>query len=191
MAQPASSGNGSSNGTTCKTCGGRGIIAAPNGKMWQTCPTCNGTGQQAQDVIRVPWSLQWNVTLTPGQQNVPVVTQQDSDADFEWIYTTATSVLANGAAGLYAVQLKDNSTGRVLSSGFVNGELFAGTAQLPFVLPEPYLISRTATIQANFNERSNVGGENNTIQLVAHGYKLFPAAAPMQGSAGAIVAAAH
>lgn len=175
------------NGTTCKTCGGRGIIATPNARMYQGCPGCNGSGQNPQDVIRVPWSLQFNVTLTTLQQNVPVITQEDSDADFEWIYTTATCINADGSAGLYSVQLKDNSTGRTLSSLPVNGELFAGTAQLPMVLPEPYLISRTATVQANFNSR--VSGQNTTVQLVLHGYKLFPAAAPMQGSAGAIVQA--
>lgn len=179
-------GNGK-NGSTCTTCGGRGIIATPNGKAWQGCPNCSGTGQNAQDVIRVPWSLQFNVTLLTGQQNVPVVVQQDTDADFEWIYTTAVDLNADGTPALFSVTPQDLSTGRVLSSGPVNGELYAGTAQLPFVLPEPYLIARGSAFKMTFNNRTT--GQSSTLQLAIHGYKLFPAAAPMQGSSGAVVKA--
>src|SRR5271154_5901997 len=97
----AANGNGNGkNGTTCKTCGGRGLIATPNARMYQSCPNCSGTGQQPQDVIRSPWSLQWNATLTALQQGVPVVTQQDTDADFEVIYVTASVINADGTAGL-------------------------------------------------------------------------------------------
>jgi hypothetical protein len=183
----AANGNGSKNGTTCKTCGGRGVIATPNGKAWQACPNCNGTGQNPQDVIRVPWSLQWQTLLTSGQQNVPVVVQQDTDADFEWIYTTATDINADGTEALFSVTPQDLSTGRVLSSAPVNGESYAGTGQLPFVLPEPYMIARGSAFKMTFNNRTT--GQSSTVTLVAHGYKLFPAAAPMQGSSGAIVQA--
>lgn len=179
---PAASGN--TNGT-CKNCGGLGLIKTPNGQKWQSCPNCDGQGT-TQGVIRVPWSLQWNAALTSGQTGVPVITQQDSDADFEVIYVVASSILANGAAGLFSIQRKDNSTGRNLDSGQVNGELCTGTAQLPHVLPEPYIISRTGTFQLTFNERS-VAGVVNNVQVVMHGYKLFPAQAPQQGSSGAIV----
>ena len=173
---------------TCPSCGGRGVIATPNGKQWQGCPNCGGEGMK-QNVIRVPWSLQFNVVLTPGQLNVPVIVNQDTDADMEWIYTTATSILTNGTAGLFSVTPLDLATGRQLSQAPVNGELYSGTGQLPFVLPEPYIISRGSAFKHTFNERSAIGGQNNTVQLVIHGYKLFPASAPMQGSAGAIAPA--
>ena len=173
---------------TCPSCGGRGVIATPNGKQWQGCPNCGGEGMK-QNVIRVPWSLQFNVVLTPGQLNVPVIVNQDTDADAEWIYTTATSILTNGTAGLFSVTPLDLATGRQLSQAPVNGELYSGTGQLPFVLPEPYIISRGSAFKHTFNERSAIGGQNNTVQLAIHGYKLFPGNAPMQGSAGAIAPA--
>lgn len=164
---------------TCQTCGGRGIIATPNGKQWQACPNCGGEGLK-QNVIRVPWTLQFAATLTANQQNVPVVTQQDTDADFEWIYSTASS------SGLFSAAPQDMATGRNLSQTNVNGELLFGTAQLPFVHPEPYIISRGSAFKYTLNDRS---GANNTIAITLHGYKLFPAGAPMQGSAGSIVRA--
>ena len=182
MAQNGRNGNGNS---TCPTCGGRRIIPNPNKSSWQGCPTCGGQGT-VQNVIRVPWALPFNVTLTPGQLGVPVLVNQDTDADFEWIYTVGSSILANGNAGRFAVQPRDTATGRNLTQTFVNGENFVGTAQLPMTLPEPYIISRGSSFQLTFNELSNVSDENNTVQVVLHGYKLFPAQAPMQGSAGAI-----
>ena len=182
MGQPTSNSN-----TTCKFCGGRGGMATPNGKAYQGCPVCGGTGV-AQNVIRVPWSLEFNTpALAVLQANVPVVVQQDTDADFEWLYTMATSILSNNNPGLFSVQPQDLATGRLLSQSAVNGELFAGTGQLPFVMPEPYIISRGSAFKLIFNNRDNTSEQTNTVQVVLWGYKLFPASAPMQGSAGAIV----
>ena len=180
--------NGSNGMATCPTCGGRRVIQNPQKNLWQACPTCGGQGT-TQNVIRVPWALLFNISLTSGQQNVPVIAQQDTDADFEWMYTVASSILANGSAGLFSAQPQDQATGRLLSQAPINGENYTGTAQLPAVLPEPYIISRGSAFKMVFNERS-VAGVNNVVQLVLHGYKLFPASAPMQGSAGAIAPAA-
>jgi hypothetical protein len=51
----------------------------------------------------------------------------------------------------------------------INGELVAGTAQLPFILPKPYLLRRTSSLLGSFNDRSGAG---NTIQFALGGYKL-------------------
>lgn len=166
-------------GTTCPVCHGRQVLGrAPQA---QVCPKCNGTGQVQQAPIRIPYDFVFpNVVLTALQVGVPSAPQFDADADFEWIETVSTQT------GIYSVQLTDTSTGRLLSNNPVNSLNFSGTAQLPHVLIEPYIIPRATAIKAVFNDLSNAG---NTIQLTLRGYKLFPRNNPAQGSQGAIVQA--
>lgn len=162
----------------CRGCSGRGQMRTPDNRMWQQCPSCGGSGQN-QQVFRVPFDYVWpSIVLTALQANVPATLQIDQDSDFEWIW------IAGDRTGAYRIQLRDGSTGRTLSNNKVNDDNFAGTAQLPFPLVEPYLIARSTSMTANVDDLSNAG---NTIQLVFKGYKLFPVAAPEQGSSGMIV----
>jgi len=164
----------------CPSCGGKGAMRTGRGDN-QICPNCKGQGVIEQQPIRVPYDLVLpNAVLTALQAGVIVTQQIDQDADFEWVFTVANST------GLFSVQLTDPSTGRVLSTANVNGENFAGTAQLPFPLVEPYTWARSSIVKASFTDRSNAG---NTVQLVLRGYKLYPRNNPAQGSQGAIVQA--
>jgi hypothetical protein len=163
--------------STCPVCRGSGVLGHP--PRAQACPRCNGTGQIQQQPIRVPFDLVIpNVVLTALQNGVSGQQQIDQDADFEWIETVSTQT------GIYSVQLKDTSTGRFLSNASVNSLNFAGTAQLPHVLIEPYIWPRSSVVLGIFNDLSNAG---NTVQLVLRGYKLYPRSNPAQGSQGAIV----
>lgn len=101
--------------------------------------------------------------LTSLQQNVQANVVIDNDADFEWRWIIANST------GIFSVTLTDRFTARPLMPSAINGENIAGTAQLPFILPKPYILRRTSTIQAAFNDRSAAG---NTIQFCLAGYKL-------------------
>lgn len=119
----------------------------------------NGAGLQ---------DLLFDYVLAPAQLNanqagVVATVTIDNDADFEWRWIVASST------GLFSVTLLDRYTSRPLSSVPINGENIAGTAQLPFILPKPYLLRRTSTIVGTFNDRS---GAPNTIQFVLKGYKL-------------------
>jgi hypothetical protein len=148
--------------------------------MMQGCPNCGGSGTQDQQVLRVFFDYVFPLTtivaaLGQAQQLLKI----DQSSDFEWIWIVSSSL------GLYSVQLTDNSTGRTLSSDFVDSENFAGTAQLPFPLVEPYLLARSGSVSATFTDRSGVA--SNAIQLVLRGYKLFPVSAQQQGSSGIIV----
>jgi hypothetical protein len=163
--------------TTCSVCRGNKILGNP--PRAQACPVCGGTGVTQKQPTRVPYDWVFpNAVLTALQVGIGVAPQFDADADFEWVETVSTQT------GIYSVQLKDTSTGRLLSNNPVNSLNFAGTAQLPHVLIEPYIIPRAAAMQAIFNDLSNAG---NTIQLTLKGYKLFTN--PAQGSQGAIVQA--
>lgn len=163
----------------CPSCSGKGVMPTRQGTN-QVCPNCGGTGQK-QVALRVPFDYVFNTaSLAANQQNLAVPLTFDYDADFEHIWTVANST------GLYSVQVTDRSTNRVLSNNPVNGENYAGTAALPWPLVEPYVWARASTVLASFNDRS---AATNAVQLVFRGYKLFPAQAPQQGSAGTIVPA--
>lgn len=101
--------------------------------------------------------------LTANQQGVIASVAIQNDAEFEWRW-----IIAN-ATGLYSVSLTDGYTARPLMLSAINSENIAGSAQLPFLLPKPYVLHRTSTINAIFNDRS---GANNSIQFCLVGYKL-------------------
>jgi hypothetical protein len=104
-----------------------------------------------------------NVVLTSGQANVPGSVTIDNDADFEcrWLISSQT--------GLYNLVLFDRLRARPLMPSPINNENMAGTAQLPFILPKPLTLLRTAVILGTFTDRSMAG---NTIQFCFAGYKL-------------------
>jgi hypothetical protein len=169
--------NGSSGGT-CPSCGGRGVVQSGRGNP-QLCPNCGGSGTKSPPVIRVPFDYVFpSAVLTALQQNLQDPLTFDYDADFEHIWTVASST------GIFSVTITDKSANRQLSNAPVNGENFAGSAALPFPLVEPYIWARAATVLATFNDRS---GGGNTVQLVFRGYKLYPAVTQQQGSQGVIV----
>ena len=102
--------------------------------------------------------------LTALQLGVAASVTIDNDADFEWRWIIANST------GTYSVTLTDRFTSRPLMSAAINSANIAGTAQLPFILPKPYLLRRTSTVAAVFNDLS--GGGANVIQFCLVGYKL-------------------
>lgn len=159
---------------TCPTCNGSGRVYNSQTGQQAQCPTCGGTGKVNVQLADLPFWYPANVTLTPGQTGVNAVITMDNDADFEWRWIIASSILANGNAGLFSITLIDRFTSRPLMTPGVpiNGENIAGSAQLPFILPKPYLLRRTSSILLQFNERSNVGGQNNSTQFNLVGYKV-------------------
>ncbi len=162
----------------CPACNGTRMIPNPamGGRM-QVCPLCEGRGNVLEQPIRVPYD--YPVGGVVGALGVLTPTLQiQQDADFEWVWTVATRT----AAGL-TVQVEDAATGRRLMSAPINIDNFAGTAQLPFPLVEPYIVARTSNLNWTFTDTS---GAPNTVQLVLRGYKLFPQQAPEQGSSGLV-----
>jgi hypothetical protein len=148
----------------CPTCGGKGAVANSKTGSPEVCPTCSGSGNVSVGLDDLIFWYPINpVQLTANQQNVVASVQIDNDSDFEWRWIVANST------GLYSVTLLDRFTARPLSPSPINGENIAGTAQLPFVLPKPYLLRRTSSIQGAFNDRS---GALNTIQFALVGYKI-------------------
>jgi hypothetical protein len=150
---------------TCPACGGRGAVANAQTGNPVKCPVCQGTAQIAGDLTdQLFWYLLSPPQLSANQQGVLTTVTIDGDADFRvrWLIASST--------GLFSLELKDlYAGGAPWMPSAVNGENFAGTAQLPFVLPKPYPLYRLSSVQAKFNDRS---GAPNTIQLCLVGYKV-------------------
>jgi hypothetical protein len=149
----------------CPACGGRAIVANLATGNPVKCPVCQGMGQITGDLTDQLFHYVFNPPqLTALQQGVIATVTIDNDADFRirWIVASAT--------GLFSVEVKDlYAGGAPWMPTPINGENFAGTAQLPFVLPKPYPVYRGSSLQAKFNDRSGAG---NTIQLDLIGYKI-------------------
>lgn len=149
---------------TCPTCGGRGAVSNANSGTPQTCPTCDGNGSVSLGTDDMLFHYPINpAQLTALQQGVVSTVTIDNDSDFLCDRIVASST------GLFSVELVDRFTSRPMQTAPINGELYAGTAQLPFWLPKPYLFRRTSTVQGKFNDRSNA---LNTIQFDLVGIKL-------------------
>jgi hypothetical protein len=149
----------------CPACGGRGMVANLATGNPVKCPVCQGTAQISGDLTDQLFHYVFNPPqLTANQQGVIATVTIDNDADFRirWIVSSQT--------GLYSLEIKDlYAGGSPWMPTPINGENFAGTAQLPFVLPKPYPVYRGSSLQAKFNDRS---GAPNTIQLDMIGYKI-------------------
>ena len=148
----------------CPTCGGKGAVTNAKTGSPEVCPTCSGSGQISVGLDDLIFWYPINPPqLAANAQNVAGNVQIDNDSDFEWRFIMASST------GLFSLTLIDRFTSRPLMPSAINGELVAGTAQLPFILPKPYLLRRTSSILGQFNDRS---GAPNTIQFALGGYKL-------------------
>ena len=123
----------------------------------------------------LPFWYPINVTLTANQSGIAGNVTTDNDADFELRELIASST------GPFQIQLVDRFTSRPLlpanlvdNAGNqvfgVNSVNLFGTAQLPFILPIPYILLRQSTIAGSFKDLSGAG---NTIQVVLWGYKKF------------------
>lgn len=123
----------------------------------------------------LPFWYPINVTLTANQSGIAGNVTTDNDADFELRELIASST------GAFQIQLTDRFTSRPLlpanlvdNTGAqvfgVNSVNLFGTAQLPFILPIPYILLRQSTVVGSFKDLS---GAPNTIQVVLWGYKKF------------------
>ena len=150
---------------TCPACSGAGAVGnlVSGGKV--QCPVCGGNGTVSTSGLGdLTFDYIFNPPqLTANQLGVPSIVNIADDYDF-----LVTEVKVN-STGLFSVTITDQLRNTNLSSAPVNGENYAGTAQLPRVLFSPWKLLRTATVVASFNDRS---GANNTIQLALGGYKL-------------------
>lgn len=150
---------------TCPACGGRGMVANALTGQPAKCPVCQGYGQISGDLTdQLFWYVWSPAQLAANQLGVLSTLTIDNDADFRarWLIASST--------GAFSVEIKDlYAGGAPWMPTPINSVNIFGTAQLPFVLPKPYPVYRTSSLQAKFNDLS---GAPNTIQACLVGYKI-------------------
>lgn len=141
-----------------------------------------------QEVLRVPDAYVLSAVLT-ALQTLQFTVQIQQKADFEWVNRIAKST------GTFRVQIQDAATGRnlitnnppagsAIPANTIDAANYFGTAQLPNPLLQPYVFARASAILVSLTDTSNAG---NTIEINFDGFDLYPAAAPAQGTSGALV----
>lgn len=86
------------------------------------------------------------------------------EADFEIYKICSTS------QGAYEWTLRDTSTGRILSNDYTTNTMRTGTAEYPYILPEPILIERNYSLQFDFR---NLSGASNNVYITLVGRRLY------------------
>jgi hypothetical protein len=155
----------------CPACGGRGVVSNAQTGSPEPCPLDSNylTGTAGLDYRYLFSQNPTNPTalvLAANAANVGASLQVQNDSDFVCDRIIASST------GLFSVYLVDQFSSRPLMPSQnvpINGENISGTAQLPYWLPKPWLIKRTSTVTALFNDRS---GAQNTIQFLLAGFKV-------------------
>jgi hypothetical protein len=117
------------------------------------------------------YTATWNTlganAVTP--VNVPI--QNDSDFIIRWLalcaYTAAGTALANPD---YLVTIFDTGSGRQFQDQMVHVSNTFGTAQWPFVLPEPKLVKGGSVIQVTLTNNTAVAAR---VDVALIGFKLF------------------
>jgi hypothetical protein len=116
--------------------------------------------------------------LAPAAQSTGNVVL-DADSDFLWQKLTAYADVANDGQTTAAevipgitIVVTDTASGRALSNTGVPLAGFAGTGQLPFILPTPKIFKASGQITVSIsNITDNI--TYSSLRLVFHGQKMF------------------
>jgi len=101
--------------------------------------------------------------------NVPI----NNDSDFVWRYTTLTAMSAAGVPVVvpdYTVQFFDTGSGRNFQDQPRHVLNCMGTAQLPYILPEPLRIAAASILIVTM---TNIGGPAALAYVELSGMKVF------------------
>lgn len=174
----------------CPACGGSGIDHIRG----TDCPFCKGTGiDTSTQGFPVPFHYPFKGTLAatglpgsvaalptlpvPGVTAAPVllVIPLANEADFEWIFTMGQAT----AAQFVALVLTDLSSNFDFQSAPVAFLDFAGNAQLPLTILEPYRFGRKTQLKltATFNAQP---AQTQAIAIVAAGGSAGPFTGTLQ-----------
>lgn len=130
---------------------------------------------KAKPLITIPFSYVMSfASLASKSVNNVGTLQIQADSDFLVVETAyaaidQTTVLDVAADGL--IQLTDSGSGSNLFSSAIPLSTWFGTAQLPFLLPQPKLLSANATITGSLS--TNTLANATSFYLAFHGMKVY------------------
>jgi hypothetical protein len=90
------------------------------------------------------------------------------DADFEGRYINGSFTSTTGT-----LRIRDGGTRLEIMNTPIFAALITGTGMQPYVLPTPVAFVRGSTIEVEF---ADLSGSDNTVQVVFHGFLVYPAA---------------
>lgn len=146
---------------TCQFCGGKKVVAAPNGSAYQACPLCNGTGKDQSGAIPFAYNFESPVIGALGVLNGQTIII--NNGDFTVLFLMAQST------GAFKVQWSDKGKNRPFSEVQIDSRNMFGTAQNPFPLLTPYTFSKGGIMGLDFTDLSNA---NNTIRVTFFGVTI-------------------
>lgn len=121
-------------------------------------PTMNKSG------ARMEWFQFSAAVVLAGNGQNNIITRIDADADF------LVQKIVGNRTGAYNLQLSDSAAADTWQDQPVRDANYVGTAQYPYILSKPRLVTRNSTISAQVLD---VSGSSNTIQLIYEGAKIY------------------
>jgi hypothetical protein len=112
-------------------------------------------------------------TFVGGATNIPINTPINADSDFVVRYVNIAAFSAVGvpvATPDYLVQFVDTGSGRNLQDNPQHVLNIMGTAQLPFIWPEPKLLKGNSVLQTLLTNRTIVAAD---VFITFCGFKVF------------------
>ena len=109
-----------------------------------------------------------------GGVTLPININIQNDSDFIWRYTTLSAYTAANVPQVapdYFISFFDTGSGRNLQDQAIHVSCCTGTAQLPYILPEPKKISAGSVLVVTLQ---NTGGVAALATVVLAGFKAVP-----------------
>ncbi len=148
-------------GQACSTCHGKKMIPTPDGRSFQRCPQCEGTGVEFDPGLFFAYEL--GPIALAGNASSPVQSVQILDRSFRWMLAAAQST------GAFSVILQDSRNKRPFMNQAIHGANFFGTAQNPLPLLTPFEFEKRGSILATITDLSGVA---NSVRLSFIGVEL-------------------
>jgi hypothetical protein len=119
------------------------------------------------------YSAQFPIATFIGGAVLPVQVPINNDSDFIWRYTTLAAYTAANVPQVdpdYLISFFDNASGRNMQDQPIHVSCVTGTAQMPYILPEPKRIASGAVLTVTLN---NIGGVAANAYVTLCGFKVF------------------
>jgi hypothetical protein len=119
------------------------------------------------------YSAVFPIAAFVGGATLAVNVNIQGDSDFAWRYTTLaayTAINVPQVAPDYTIAFADTGSGRNLQDQAIHVSLCTGTAQLPYILPEPYRLAAASVLIVTM---TNTGGVPALAQVALGGFKIY------------------
>ncbi len=137
------------------------MIQTPDGRQFQRCPQCEGTGVEFDPGLFFAYEM--GPFVIAANAVFPIQSVQILDRSFRWMFAAATST------GAFSALIADSRNKRPFMNQAIHSANFFGTAQNPLPLLTPFEFEKRGSILATLQDLS---GAQNTVRLSFIGVEL-------------------